>query len=351
MTHRDLVVIGASAGGIEALQQLVRALPPDFNAAILVVLHTSARPGSFLTKILGRAAPLPVLHPKDWTSIENGKIYIAPPDLHMIVSGNMLRTLPGPRENLYRPAIDPLFRSAALARGRGVIGVILTGLLDDGTSGLMVVHAHGGAAIVQDPRSAMFPDMPQNALDQVPDARALPIEQIADALVQLVAEDLPEPVNADTGADSLEAKENRLMEQEMPQIADENRPGHPSVFGCPECGGVLWELEENGFLRFRCRVGHAYTARVLNTEQRHATEVALWSALRALEESAGLHERMADRASTTHQAGAADRFRERAESTRENAKVLREFLTRVEESTAHPPGREPGHYVPVNAHH
>jgi two-component system chemotaxis response regulator CheB len=261
----------------------------------------------------------------------------------------MLRTLPGPRENLHRPAIDPLFRSAALARGRRVIGVILTGLLDDGTSGLMVVHARGGAAIVQDPRSAMFSDMPQNALDQVPDARALPLEQIAKELVRLVAEDLPEPVNTDAGADSLEAKENRLMEQEMPQIADDNRPGQPSVFGCPECGGVLWELEENGFLRFRCRVGHAYTARVLDTEQLHATEVALWSALRALEESAGLHERMADRASQSRQSGAADRFRERADSTRENAKILREFLTRVEQSAAHPHAGELSHHGPVNA--
>jgi two-component system chemotaxis response regulator CheB len=345
LAHRDLVVIGASAGGIEALQQLVRALPHDLNAAILVVLHTSPRPGNLLTRILGRAASLPVLHPKDWTPIENGKIYIAPPDLHMIVSGNSLRTLPGPRENLYRPAIDPLFRSAALSRGRRVIGVILTGLLDDGTSGLMVVHAHGGAAIVQDPRSALFPDMPQHALDQVPDAQALPLEQIAGALVRLVAEDLPQPAKNEAGADSLEVKETRLLDQEMPQIADVNRPGQPSAFACPECGGVLWELEENGFLRFRCRVGHAYTARILNTEQRHATEIALWSALRALEESAGLHDRMADRALNAGQSGAAEKFRERADSTRENAKILREFLTRVEERAEHAPVRESAYPV------
>jgi two-component system chemotaxis response regulator CheB len=343
LAHRDLIVIGTSAGGIEALQQMLRDLPPDFPAAVLIVVHTSPRPGNFLARIVGRAASLPVVQPNDWTPIENGKIYIAPPDLHLIVSGNILRTLPGPRENLYRPAIDPLFRSAAIARGPRVVGVILTGLLDDGTSGLMVVNAHHGAAIVQDPRTAMFPDMPQNAIDQVPDARILPLEKIAGELVRLVLEDLPYPAQPEEKADSLDAKETRLLEQEMPQIADVNRPGKPSPFGCPECGGVLWEIDQKNFLRFRCRVGHAYTAAVLNVEQHHATEVALWSALRALEESAGLHERMADRAVEGHQPGAADRYRERAESTRENAKVLREFLTRIESPAEHAPPRELTH--------
>ncbi len=325
--HRDLIVIGASAGGIETLQKLLAALPGDLEAAVLIVLHTG--PASVLPQILRRSSNLPASHPADGTLVRKGQIYIAPPDFHMLLEGNHLRVLHGPRENLHRPAIDPLFRSAAVSAGRRVIGVVLTGMLDDGTSGLMVIRAHGGAAIVEDPRTALFPAMPSNALRQVPDAQVLPIERIPAELVHLTTEELPDGPKAEASATSVEAKETEFLELEVPQMPDDVRPGHPSAFACPDCGGVLWELEEkSGFLRFRCRVGHAFTLDHLDAEQRHAVETALWSALRALEESAALYRRMGERAGGARQTSAA-RFIERANNKEANAQVLRDFLVHV----------------------
>lgn len=322
-------MIGASAGGIEALQTLLAPLPSDLPAAIFVVLHTSGRGGSMLPQIFGRATPLKTSHPEDGARIEHGHVYIAPPDFHMLVEGNHIRVLQGPRENLHRPAIDPLFRSAAVSSGHRVIAVVLTGMLDDGTSGLMVVKAHGGVPIVQDPQSAMFSAMPRNALEQVPDAQVLPLNAIPAELVRLVGEEIPGQPEPAARPGSLEAKEVRLLELEMPQLENEDRPGRPSAFACPDCGGVLWELEENGFLRFRCRVGHAFTARNLSVEQYHAIETALWSALRALEESGALYKRMAERATKGSHAQSAERFQERADNSEQNARVLREFLVQV----------------------
>ncbi|HEX3661167.1 MAG TPA: chemotaxis protein CheB [Acidobacteriaceae bacterium] len=330
MGNRDVVVIGASAGGIEALQKLLPRLPGDFAAAVLVVLHTTGRPGSLLPQILGRSATLPVSHPADRTRLERGHIYVAPPDCHMLVEGGMVRVLQGPRENLHRPAIDPLFRSAAVAAGRRVIGVILTGMLDDGTSGLMVVRAHGGAAIVQDPETALFPSMPENALEQVPQAKVLALEAIAAELVRLVTEELPAEERLAPARRTTEEKESEFLERQMPQMDGSERPGEPSAFACPDCGGVLWELEEHGFLRFRCRVGHAFTAKHLSAEQRRAIETALWAGLRALEESAALYHRLAARG-PNGRAGVSTRFQEHAENRQENARVLRDFLVHVNE--------------------
>jgi two-component system, chemotaxis family, protein-glutamate methylesterase/glutaminase len=329
MANRDLVVIGASAGGIEALQQLLGTLPIDLDAALLIVLHTSSHAGSMLPQILQRASKFPVVHPQDGERIEKGRVYIAPPDYHMIVEGNILRVIQGPRENLHRPAIDPLFRSAAASFGRRVVGVILSGALDDGTAGLMVVRARGGEAIVQDPTTAMFSSMPQSAVEQVPDAHVMPLTEIPDRLMYLTSEEIPDVSLVDRTLDIQPIRETKIAEFDMSEIENEDRPGRPSAFACPDCGGVLWEIEDSGFLRFRCRVGHAFTARHLGAEQRYAVETALWSALRALEESASLYRRMAERADSTNHERTAEQFEERASNTEENAQVLRDFLLRV----------------------
>jgi two-component system, chemotaxis family, protein-glutamate methylesterase/glutaminase len=339
VAHRDIVVIGASAGGLQALRQILSAMPRDVEAALLAVLHTADHSRSMLPDILQRRSNMPVSHPCDGDRIERGRFYIAPPGFHMIVEEGFVRVLQGPRENLHRPAIDPLFRSAAAAYGRRVIGVILTGMLDDGTAGLMVVSAGGGEAIVQDPQSASFPSMPRSALNQVPHAHVLPLEQIAAFLLQLIGEELPseaEPANqGSVGQASLErtslaaAKETRIAELNMDEVSSEDRLGHPSPFACPDCGGVLWEIEQNGFLRFRCRVGHAFTASHLGVQQRQAVETALWEALRALEESASLYRRMAGRARTTNHELPARLYQERASNTEYNSKILRDFLLRV----------------------
>jgi two-component system chemotaxis response regulator CheB len=334
VAHRDMVVIGASAGGLQALKQILSAMPRDVEAALLVVLHTADHSSSMLPHILERRGNMPVSHPRDGDPIQRGRVYIAPPGFHMIVEEGFLRVLQGPRENLHRPAIDPLFRSAAAAYVRRVIGVILTGMLDDGTAGLMVVSARGGEAIVQDPQSASFPSMPRNALNQVPNAHVLPLDQIAAFVLQLIGQELPsetEPASRSSlGQASLgAAKETRITELNMDEVSSEDRLGRPSPFACPDCGGVLWEIEQSGFLRFRCRVGHAFTASHLGVEQRQAVETALWEALRALEESASLYRRMASRARTSHHELPARLYQERASNTESNSKILRDFLLRV----------------------
>lgn len=216
--HRDWIVIGASAGGLEALQRLLAGLPANLPVAIFIVLHTSGRSGSLLPQILQRASPLPTSHPEDGTRIRHGHVYIAPPDFHMLIQGNRIRVLQGPRENLHRPAIDPLFRSAAVNAGRRVIGVVLTGMLDGGTSGLMVVRAHG-VPLVQDPDTALFSSMPRHALEQVPNAKVLPLEQIPAELVRLVREEFPAPAPEEAAPmGSVEEKEVRFLEFEMPQF-------------------------------------------------------------------------------------------------------------------------------------
>jgi two-component system chemotaxis response regulator CheB len=272
-----MVVIGASAGGLEALKRILSAMPQNLEAAILIVLHTANHSGSLLAEILERAGNLPVSHPRDGDRIQRGKVYIAPPGFHMIVEEGLVRVLQGPRENLQRPAIDPLFRSAAAAYGRRVIGIILTGMLDDGTAGLMVVSASGGEAIIEDPQSASFSSMPRSALDHVPNAHVAPLSEVPAMLLHLIRQELPlesNPIQAPPGA----AKETRIAELDMTEISSEARLRKPSPFACPDCGGVLWEIEQNGFLRFRCRVGHALTAKYLGAEQRHAVESALWEA-------------------------------------------------------------------------
>ena len=327
--HRDIVVIGASAGGLEALRQILSELPPGLDATILIVLHTASRAESLLPKILERAGKLPVIHPRDGAAIERGRVYIAPPGFHMIVEDGFLRVVQGPRENLHRPAIDPLFRSAAAAYGPRVIGVILTGMLDDGTAGLMVVSASGGTAIVQNPETALYPGMPRSALDHVPNARTANLQEIPALLLQLISSPLPAGTSRPADAPLAAAKETRVAELDMNEIANEERLGKPSPFGCPDCGGVLWEIEQNGFLRFRCRVGHALTAQYLGAEQRHAVETALWEALRALEESASLYRRMAARATRSDHNLPAQLYQERASNTEANSRVLRDFLLRV----------------------
>lgn len=331
MPNHDIVVIGASAGGIEALQQLLRALPEDLDAAILIVLHTSSHGGSFLPQIMQRASRLPVFHPDDKTPVRRGNIYIAPPNYHMVVEGGLIRVLPGPRENLHRPAIDPLFRSAAASYGNRVIGMILTGLLDDGTSGLLVIRARGGEAIVQDPDTALFAPMPKSALELVPDAHVCPLSEIPDLLIRLIGTEAPATALVADKTECDAIHETRIAEFDMSELENEHRNGRPSAFACPDCGGVLWEINDENILRFRCRVGHAFTARNLGAEQRQAIETALWSALRALEENAALYRRLKDRALDSHHETSARIFEERAANITTNARTLRDFLLRVNE--------------------
>jgi len=332
MTERNIVVIGCSVGGVEALQTVVAGLPANFPAAIFVVLHISPQTHSVLPDILNRAGNLPAKHPAHREQIRRGHIYVAPPDHHLIIEDGRIVLSRGPKENRHRPSVDPLFRSAARAYGRQVIGIILTGSLDDGTVGLQAVKKVGGITIVQDPEDAFCADMPRSAMDHVKTDHVVPVAQIPALLAELV----PERVAAGNGAgkNAQITKEIKLAEADMAAIEDDGRPGTPSQFACPECGGVLWQMEDQELLRFRCRVGHAYTAQSLDAQQSEAVEGALWAAIRGLEEQASLAKQMAEKAGSRKSHHVARRFAETAKENMEQAAVLRNLVVEGKEVTA-----------------
>jgi two-component system chemotaxis response regulator CheB len=340
MLHRDIVAIGASAGGIEALSQLVSQLRHDLRAALFVVVHRPPHGVSRLARILGTHGPLPVQDAQDGQPIEPGRICVAVPDHHLLLKDGIIRVVHGPRENRFRPAIDPLFRSAARTYGPRAIGVILSGAGDDGVAGLRAIKARDGIAIVQDPADAAHPDLPSNALQSVSVDHRVPIVNLAALLRRLTEEPLAiEPQPADAALET----EVRLTAMEEDTIHTEVRPGRPSSFSCPDCGGVLWELEDDELLRFRCRVGHAYTAKALLDDQTDTLEKGLWAAFRALEENAAFTRRLSRRARQNGQLEATNRFMQRAEEAAAHAHTIHELLMNLQQKTseaAAPPLRD-----------
>lgn len=339
MSEHNVIVIGASAGGVEALSNLVRALPADLAAALLVVIHIPAQGKSMMPMILSRVGKLKAVHPQEGQTLQPGHIYIAPPDYHLLVKHDSIRLARGPRENGHRPAIDPLFRTAARVYGARVVGVILSGTLDDGVAGLGAIKQQGGIAIVQDPEEALYDGMPLSAIANVEVDQVLPTQAIAALLVKLTQEPVTKPVKAVPDQMEIEADMATL---ETEALQRHQRPGQPSGFGCPECGGALWELEENPLIRFRCRVGHAYSAESLLAEQSEDLEVALWSGLRALEEQATLAQRLADRAHRRNQKQTAIRFEARAQEAQASATVLRQLLLKDQASSTPPAPADDG---------
>jgi len=278
--QRNLIVIGGSTGAVKPLLELVGSLPRGFPASVLIVQHIGAQ-ASMLPELLNRRGSLPALFPASGRLLEPGVIFVAPPDHHLLVTDGAVRLTKDPKENYARPAIDPLFRSAAIAKGPRVIGVILSGLLDDGVAGLQAIKACGGMAIVQDPQDAESPEMPRNACHYVAVDAVLPAAEIADALTMMVSQ----PVRA---APKVPA---RLLDEHAISIGEADDPmstldqiGTPSRITCPECNGVLWELRDSQPPRYRCHTGHAYTIGALDQAQNTRTDQTLWSALRALQE-------------------------------------------------------------------
>jgi two-component system chemotaxis response regulator CheB len=316
--QRDVVVVGASAGGVEALKELVSGLPPEFPAAVLVVLHMASSGTSVLPQILGRHSDVGVAFAVDGELLRRGQVYVAPPDQHMLVHGSRLRLTRGPRENGHRPAIDPLFRSAARARGPRVIGVVLSGLLDDGAAGLQFIREHNGAAVVQDPEDAMFPSMPLAAIALTEPDCVVPVSEMADALCALV-EHVVEPTPA-----AAAGEQRDRVEIADPAETELMVVGPPTTLTCPECGGTLWESENGGNVRYTCHVGHAYSLNSVVEEQGRSLETTLWSALRALQERADMQRRLARRAKGSRRAS----HEERAQEAEDQAVVLREMLGR-----------------------
>ena len=324
MPGHDIMVIGASAGGVEALSTLARGLPADLPAALFVVLHVPATGRSMMPEILSRAGPVPAAHARDGEPIRPGRIYVAPPDHHLLVRADGIGLSRGPRENRHRPAVDTLFRSAALAHGPRVVGVVLSGSLDDGTAGLAAVKGRAGVTVAQDPAEALFDSMPRSAIEHGVVDHVLPVGELGPLLGRLATES---PARAPDGAPTPDMEQEVWMAELDPNaINSDHQPGVLSGFSCPECGGTLWELEERGLVRYRCRVGHAYSVDSLLADQDETLDDALWGALRALEEQAALARRLAVRAREHGHAATIVRFARQEEEAARRADVVRRLL-------------------------
>jgi len=277
-----IVVIGASAGGVEALQQLVGMLPAGFPAAVFVVLHSGSDTPNVLPQILARSSVLPVTVAKEGAPVETGHITVSVPDRHLVLDDGHVAVMMGPKENRHRPSIDALFRSAAESYGPDVVGVVLTGLLDDGAAGLIEIKEHGGVGLVQDPEEALFSSMPRSAIESDHPDYVLPLVGIAEALVKLTDRKGKEPTKVTKHGDTNGRNGKRRKEQEPngarePMVAqsDEKKGGPPSVYTCPECSGTLWELQSGKLARYECRVGHAYSLSSLVEGNTEALEQAM----------------------------------------------------------------------------
>ncbi|HXD88341.1 MAG TPA: chemotaxis protein CheB [Urbifossiella sp.] len=322
MPKRDIIVIGASTGGVDSLTSIVRHLPPGLPATLFIVCHIPPGTRSYLPEILSRSGPLLAVHARDLERFQPGQIYVAPPDQHLLLlPGNELHLNRDARENHARPAIDPLFRSAARCYGTRAIGVILTGALNDGAAGLMAIRAARGVGIVQDPREAVFASMPQTAVNVAGADLVLTVDQIAPRLIQLVNES----VNGSPAENAL-PDFNRAVEQAMSEQIHDKRNGDVSVFTCPECSGALWQIGDEKLLRFRCHVGHTFEGGRLLSDQTEALEAALWVAIRTFREKSVLGRQLAERESKLGNAKAVGRFLEQAEQAEQYAEQILKLL-------------------------
>lgn len=307
MAHRDIVVIGASAGGVELLLDLAAELPARLPASIFVVVHTPAGFLSTLPELLSHRGALPAVHPNHGDEISPGRIYVAPPDNHLLVRRGFVEVVRGPTENGHRPAVDPLFRTASRSYGSRVVGVVLSGYLDCGTAGLMSIKARGGVAVVQDPTTARAPDMPRSALDRVEVDHVIAPPELPGLLARLAAQEAPEVPPGGGGVEVLEG----------------TRPGRRAELVCPACHGVLTEADVGDFARFQCHVGHAFSLESLLGAQGEDVERALWAAVRSLEEAAALSRRIRR---TQRDENLRRRFAEKEHRLQHQADLIRDLL-------------------------
>ncbi len=322
MPNHAVVVIGASAGGLDALTTIVERLPSSLPACVLVVMHASSN--GVLPSILNRVSSLPVAFAKQGGSIKAGGVYVAPSDFHLLVGARGVMLVRGPRENGFRPAIDPLFRTAARELGSRVIGVVLSGALSDGTYGLSAIKQHGGFAIVQDPKDAAIPSMPHSAITHVEVDKVLAATEIA----REIERGARRIAHRKGGTKMGRTKE---LEPQDPSQDTEIREmdalfGPPSGLTCPDCGGALWHIEDGQVVRYQCHTGHQYAPENLEAAQRDGIDGALWTAVRVLEEHANLKSRMAKRAAEGGMKTVSEGFTEGARDAHEQARRIRLVL-------------------------
>lgn len=319
--RRDIVVIGGSAGSLEALSNLVCHLPGDLAAALFVVVHVLPVAESHLPRILDRRGALRAKHAREGDAIRPGRILVAPPDHHMLLRRDRVELSRGPRENSTRPAIDPLFRTAAAAFGRRVCGIVLSGNLDDGSEGLRQIVAAGGMGIVQDPAEALHPEMPRNALARCSSSRRMPVHRIGRSLAEFVGAG---PTDGDVAMEAHSAQRDPVAAQAVIGAGDSQ--GTPTGLSCPECHGVLWASPDPGDPTLHCRIGHAYTLETLQSQRRLEIEQAMNAAVRALHEDSSLARHIAEKAERGGRQAMAHRFSIRAQAAISHARVLENLL-------------------------
>lgn len=317
---RDIVVIGGSAGAIEALTRLVAGLPAELDAALFVVVHSFPVGESLMPQILSRESKLMATMATDGEPIECDRIYVAPRDCHLVLQPGRIELSSGPKESGHRPAIDPLFRSAARAYGEGVIGVILSGTLDDGSAGLRLIRRHGGTAIVQEPREAFFSSMPHHAIEAAQPQHVAPVDEIA----RLIA--------SHTGGFGQGGERKQAMGASISPnggeagIGADDIAGTPTGIACPECHGVIWASDDDEVPEFRCRVGHAYSPESLLEAHGDSVEAALWAGVRSLEEQASLTKHLAGKAQRRGDHLTAARLLDRGKAASQHAGMIEAML-------------------------
>jgi two-component system chemotaxis response regulator CheB len=333
MAKKDIVVVGASAGGMQALEALASGLPADFPAAVFVVWHLAPGVRSVLPTVLNRASRIPALYPNDGDPIQPGRIYVAPNDHHLLIERGYVRVAKGPKENRFRPAVDPLFRSAAYIYSTRVIGVVLSGALDDGTAGLWAIKMRGGTAVVQDPADAGHRSMPLSALDNVAVDHKAAARDIGPLLAHLAGEEAaPEPALVGRARERFEA-EIKIARGGDSRVEDILQYGELSPFTCPECHGVLATFRDGKVIRFRCHTGHSLSSGTLLEGASEQVEKRLFEAVRALDETIMLLNNLGEQYAKQGDTAAAEQFFNRAREAYERSRPIREAALANESMT------------------
>ncbi|MFO0791418.1 MAG: chemotaxis protein CheB [Pirellulales bacterium] len=314
--NRDIIVIGGSTGAIDVVCRILDGLPNDLEAAIFIVVHMAPASPNFHVDIFQNHTELPVNYAADREPIELGRVYVAPADRHLLIKAGEVRVIHGPKENNFRPAIDPLFRSAATTYDGRVIGVVVTGALDDGTHGLMQIKRAGGTTIVQSPEEAVEPSMPTSAIRRMEIDYVLHTDEIGPVITDLVGQSTQ--VATTLGEDETDVSEGLVSALRLSKV------GAPSMYTCPDCNGALWEIQDGNVIKFRCHVGHGFALDTLLMRQATEIEQALWSAVRGFEERAALQKRTANNAVNTREVR--DRLLANSREQQQMADLVRSIL-------------------------
>jgi two-component system chemotaxis response regulator CheB len=330
MANRDILAVGTSAGGVDALIRLAKGLPRDLPASVLLTIHLPSHARSALDDVLTRAGPLPATFAEDGEILSKSRIYIAPPDRHLLIDSDRLSLGEGPRENNARPAIDPMLRSAAVCCGSRSIGVVLTGTLGDGASGLWAVHQAAGITVVQDPKDAAFAEMPMTALNRAKPNHVVPLADMPALLTKLAHQPAGDakPLPRSIGYEVEIARMGHSGMDEMDAL------GRRSVLACPDCGGVMWEIDEGDLSRFRCHVGHTYTAEVMSLALDENLRRALASATRALDERTALARKLYNQALAGRHRLLAENWARKIQESEREAEIIRNSTRRMDRLAA-----------------